>query len=58
MVIVIMVVTGISVLLLFFETAIPHLRGKITLERDQENFSGETVLSMLYIYSHCDIAGM
>ena len=35
--------TGIAVLLLFFGTAIPGLRGSVALERDQEDLSGETV---------------
>ena len=41
--VIILVVTGIAVLLLLLETAVPYLRGSITLERDMENLSGETV---------------
>ena len=36
-------ITGISVLLLLLESAIPHLRGRLTLERDLEDPSGQTV---------------
>lgn len=38
-----LVMTGISVLLLLLESAIPYLRGKLTLERDMEDLSGQTV---------------
>ena len=41
--VIILVVTGIAVLLLLLETAVPYLSGSITLERDMENLSGETV---------------
>ena len=41
--VIILAVTGIAVLLLLLETAVPYLRGSITLERDIENLSGETV---------------
>ena len=42
----ILIVTGFSVLLLFLETAIPHLRGSVTREIDQEHPSGKTVSEM------------
>ena len=47
--VIILVVTGIAVLLLLLETAVPYLRGSITLERDMENLSGETVRNTVLI---------
>ena len=44
--VIILAVTGVAVLLLLLETAIPYLRGSITRERDMENLSGETVCNM------------
>lgn len=44
--VIILAVTGVAVLLLLLETAIPYLRGSITQERDMENLSGETVRNM------------
>ena len=41
--VIILAMTGIAVLLLLLETAVPYLRGSITLERDVETLSGETV---------------
>lgn len=38
-----LVITGISVLLLFLWTAIPHLRGMAVKERDDEHPFGQTV---------------
>ena len=43
MLILIVLITGFAVLLLFLESAIPHLRGSVTPERDQEHPSGKTV---------------
>lgn len=37
------VITGIAVLLLLLESAIPHIRGRLTLERDLEDPRGQTV---------------
>ena len=45
LVVIILVVTGVAVLLLLLEAAVPHLRGAITLERDIENPTGQTVQS-------------
>ena len=39
----ILIITGVAVLLLLLETAIPQLRGLVTQERDQEHPSGKTV---------------
>ena len=41
--VIILAVTGVAVLLLLLETAVPYLRGSTTLERDMENPDGETV---------------
>ena len=41
--VIILVITGIAVLLLLLETAIPYLRGTISHERDLEDPVGETV---------------
>ena len=38
-----MVITGITVFLLFMGTVVPQLRRAISLERDQEHGDGETV---------------
>ena len=43
LVVIILVVTGVAVLLLLLEAAVPQLRGTITLERDIENPTGQTV---------------
>ena len=48
--VIILAVTGIAVLLLLLESAVPYLRGSITLERDMENPSGETVRHNNYHY--------
>jgi Na+-transporting methylmalonyl-CoA/oxaloacetate decarboxylase gamma subunit len=40
---IILVITGISVLLLFLWTAVPLLRGMAVMARDDENPFGETV---------------
>ena len=37
------IVTGVSILLLLLETSVPHLRGSITQEIDQEHPTGMTV---------------
>ena len=39
----ILIVTGIAVVLVVLETAIPYLRGTINQERDQEDPDGKTV---------------
>ena len=43
LIIIAIVITGIAVLLLLLESAIPHVRGRLTLERDLEDPSGRTV---------------
>ena len=48
LVVIILVVTGVAVLLLLLEAAVPQLRGTITLERDIENPTGQTVRSNNY----------
>ena len=50
---IILAVTGVAVLLLLLETAVPYLRGSITLERDMENLSGETVCNHAIILCTC-----
>ena len=39
-------VTSVTILLLLLETAVPHLRGKVTQEIDQEHPTGTTVSSV------------
>ena len=39
----ILVITGVAVLLLLIETAVPQLCGSVTQEKDQEQPSGKTV---------------
>ena len=48
--VIILAVTGIAVLLLLLELAVPYLRGSITLEREVENPSGETVRNIKFEY--------
>ena len=36
-------ITGIAVFLLLLGSAVPHLRGNVTLENDLEDPTGETV---------------
>ena len=46
--VIILAVTGIAVLLLLLELVVPYLRGSITLEREVENPSGETVRNIKF----------
>ena len=42
----ILIITGVAVLLLILETAIPYLRGSVSQERDQEDPDGKTVCTV------------
>ena len=50
---IILVITGMSLLLLFLWTVIPFLRGMAVKERDDENSFGETVRATCYLSNDC-----
>ena len=43
------IVTSVTMLLLLLETSVPHLRGSITQEIDQEHPTGTTVSLVIII---------